>query len=71
MGYNGNNKPVRQLDYDTGEVIGIYSSLQEAADDNSIEPVSIRSALKKDGRLKVKKLRFELITEDDLKQVKN
>ncbi|MHC1749441.1 MAG: hypothetical protein AB9856_14310 [Cellulosilyticaceae bacterium] len=53
---------VRQLDYDTGEIIDTYDYLGEAAEDNYINRKAISIALKYNGGfLHSKKLRFEKI----------
>ena len=55
-------KKVRQLDYDTGELIEVYNSAEAAADDNFIVPKALREALRlRNGYIHSKKLRFEYV----------
>lgn len=56
----GRKKKVRQLDYDTGEYIGEYESVEEAAYDNFITRESLnRAFLRNNGYMHLLKLRFE------------
>ena len=56
----GRKKKVRQLDYDTGEHIGEYESVEEAAYDNFITRESLnRAFLRNNGYMHLLKLRFE------------
>ena len=56
----GRKKKVRQLDYDTGEYIGEYESVEEAAHDNFITRESLnRAFLRNNGYMHLLKLRFE------------
>lgn len=56
----GRKKRVRQLDYDTGEYIGEYKSVEEVAYDNFITREALnRAFLRNDGYMHVLKLRFE------------
>lgn len=53
---------VKQLDYYTGEEIEIYNNLEEAALDNFVSVRYLRDAMdKRNGYMRVKKLRFEYI----------
>lgn len=56
----GRKKKVRQLDYDTGEYIGEYESVEEAAYDNFITRESLnRAFLRNNGYMHLLRLRFE------------
>lgn len=53
-------RKVRQLDYETGELIEEYSSITEAAEDNWLTYDALSSVLNaKNGLMPIKKLRFE------------
>lgn len=62
---------VKQLDYDTGELIDIYSSTEEAALDNYLNERALLKALKcKNGRLKDKKLLFAFVVPEEIQREK-
>ena len=53
---------IRQLDYDTGEVIDTYDCIADAAYDNYVNRKAVSKALqRRNGLLPSKKLRFEKI----------
>lgn len=59
---NNTQRKVRQLDYETGEVVETYNNMEEAALDNFISLKALRKALsKREGYMPVAKLRFEFI----------
>lgn len=59
---NNTKRNVRQLDYETGEVIEIYNNMEEAALDNFISLEALKKALsKRDGCMPIVKLRFEFV----------
>lgn len=51
---------VKQIDTETGEVIEIYPSIISAARDNFIAAKTVRRALKGNGYVPTKQLKFEL-----------
>lgn len=58
---NGYYYKVKQYDLETGELLGEYNSVYEAAEDNYIDHKTIRNAVKKyNGISKKYKWRFEL-----------
>lgn len=58
----GRRKRVRQIDIETNEEIEIYGSISEAAEDNWMTYTTLSDALRnKNGILKIRKLKFELI----------
>lgn len=55
-------KGVRQLDYETGEVIEEYKTMSDAARDNMMEHCVLSHALRTQGGImKIRRLRFEYI----------
>ncbi len=59
---NNTKRKVRQLDYETGELIETYNNMEEAASDNFISLKALRKALsKRDGHMPAAKLRFEFV----------
>ncbi len=59
---NDSKRNIRQLDYETGELIETYNNMEEAASDNFISVKALRKALsKRDGYMTVAKLRFEFV----------
>lgn len=59
---NGLQKKVRQLDFETGEEINVYSSISEAARDNWIECCYLSHVLNyKNGIFRNRRLRFEYV----------
>lgn len=58
----GRTKQVLQLDFETGEVIDTYASIEEAAYDNWLTHGALSVALRKyNGYLTKKELRFKLV----------
>lgn len=59
---NNSQRKIRQLDYETGEVVDTYNNMEDAASDNFISVKALRKALsKRQGYMPVAKLRFEFI----------
>lgn len=59
---NNTKRKVKQLDYETGELIETYNNMEDAASDNFISVKALRKALsKRSGYMPVAKLRFEFI----------
>ena len=57
-------KKVEQIDIDSGEFVGLYDSVAEAAKDNYITEETIRKAIcKQDGRLPKYQLCFRFVEE--------
>ena len=66
------NTPVVQLDYDTGEEIEVYESLNKAAHDNYIDPASLYYALNKaGGYLHTLQLRFKYLDRETKSETHN
>lgn len=56
---------IKQLDVDTGEEIAVYNSINDAAYDNFISHKTIRNALRNNGYVRTKPLRFEEVKDED------
>ena len=55
-------RKIRQLDYDTGELIDTYDNIENAAIDNWVSLKALEKAMKyRNGYMTVAKLRFEFI----------
>ena len=55
-------RKIRQLDYDTGELIDTYDNIETAATDNWVSPKALEEAMKyRNGYMTVAKLRFEYV----------
>ena len=64
-------RKVKELDFETGELIRTFNSIQEACDFHDIERPSIYNALvNQKGRMLRKKLRFEYVGEYIIRKVR-
>lgn len=58
----GTRQKVKQLDYYTGELIHVYNSISEAADDNWMGRANFYKIInKQNGYMARRKLRFEFV----------